>query len=109
VSIPFMFYLHGQPHDCCRFTRFGIDYLAQSAGFEVLESVASGGLCHFLCNFPSVLMSSLRAWLRLPTLIWPTTQFWLWLARQLDHQLDQDRLFAMSHILVLCKSVSIEA
>lgn len=101
ISIPFMFYLHGLPHDYYRFTRYGATYLARRAGFEVVGITANGGLFHFLFNVPSMLLSTLWAILRLKWLIPLTTSFWLSLARLLDNWLDRERLFAMNYILVL--------
>jgi SAM-dependent methyltransferase len=103
MSVPFIHYLHGQPHDYYRFTRYGVAYLARHAGFEVVEIITNGGLFHFLFNAPSIILSTLWATLKLYRLIRPTTYFWLALARMFDSWFDQDGLFAMNHILVLRK------
>ncbi len=103
ISVPFVFYLHGQPHDYYRFTRYGCIYLAQRAGFEIVEIIANGGLFCFLLNVPSMFLSTLWGALRLKWLIHPTTHIWLALARRLDGWFDREGLFAMNHILVLQK------
>ena len=37
LTTPFMWGEHEQPHDYFRFTRYGLRYLAEKAGFEVIE------------------------------------------------------------------------
>ena len=101
ISIPFIFYLHGLPHDYYRFTEHGATYLARRAGFEIVEIKANGGLFHFLFNVPSMFLSTLWVTLRLKWLIPPTTSFWLSLARLLDNWLDREGSFAMNYLLVL--------
>jgi SAM-dependent methyltransferase len=103
VAVPFVFYLHGQPHDYYRFSRYGLAYLAQQAGFEVIETVANGGIVHLLLNIPSVLLSTLLEALGLRRWIPAVTRFWLALARRLA-RLDRSHLFTMNYIVVLHKA-----
>lgn len=103
VSVPFVFYLHGQPHDYYRFSKYGVAYLAERAGFQVAETVSNGGAFHLLLNIPSVIMSALLATIGLKRLIPLVTRFWLALARMLSHRFERDTLFAMNYIAVLRK------
>jgi SAM-dependent methyltransferase len=103
VSVPFVFYLHGQPHDYYRFSRYGLRYLAERAGFTVEEIVVDGGIIHLILNVPSVVMSSLLAAVGLGRLVPVVTRFWVMLARTLGGKLERDGLFAMNHIAVLRK------
>ncbi|MEM6854169.1 MAG: class I SAM-dependent methyltransferase [Planctomycetota bacterium] len=43
VSVPMFWHLHDQPRDFYRYTRFGLEYLLEQAGFEIdrLESVGT--------------------------------------------------------------------
>lgn len=59
LSVPFLYYLHGQPHDYFRFTHYGVRKLAQDAGFEVVELSVAGGLAHALLQAVSMLTTSL--------------------------------------------------
>jgi SAM-dependent methyltransferase len=103
VLVPFVFYLHGQPHDYYRFTGYGLRYLAERAGFEVLEIRQSGSLVDLVLNVPSVLLSVAWAQLGLPALIAPTTRAWTFLARRAAG-LDRGGLFTMNVIGVLRKA-----
>jgi SAM-dependent methyltransferase len=44
LSVPFMYYLHGWPHDYFRFTRFGLAHLAEQAGLQVVHQSNGGGI-----------------------------------------------------------------
>jgi SAM-dependent methyltransferase len=105
VAVPFVFYLHGQPHDYYRFSRYGLAYLAEQAGFEVIETVANGGIVDLLLNIPSVLLSTMLAAAGLARWIPAVTRFWLALARRLA-RLDRSHLFTMNYIVVLSKATS---
>jgi SAM-dependent methyltransferase len=43
ISLPFAWQLHEEPHDFYRFSKYGIRYLMEVKGFEVLEINANGG------------------------------------------------------------------
>jgi SAM-dependent methyltransferase len=103
LSIPFMFYLHGQPQDYWRFTRYGGIYLAEKVGFQVEEIVANGGLFHLILNAPSILLSCFWAALRLNWMIPITTRIFLAIAQFLDGLFKTKDLFALNHILILRK------
>lgn len=103
VSVPFTFYLHGQPDDYYRFTRYGLAHLAVQADFEVVEMRANGGLIHLLLNVPSIAVSALLATFRLGLLIPPATRLGLALARTLGGWLEPKDLFAMEYVAVLRK------
>ena len=103
LSVPFTFYLHGQPHDYWRFTRYGGIYLAEKAGFEVEEIVTNGGLFHLILNTPSILLSCFWAALQLNGLIPITTRILLTVAQFLERLFNTQNLFAMNHIFILRK------
>lgn len=42
-SIPFIWHLHEEPRDFFRYSKYGISYLFQKAGFEVVEMVPLAG------------------------------------------------------------------
>jgi SAM-dependent methyltransferase len=103
VSLPFVYNLHDEPHDYYRFTRYGIQYLATRAGFDVEMTVVNGGLFHLFLNLPSIALATLWRTLGVCSFIRPTTRFWLALARKLDRVNRLNELFASNHIVALRK------
>lgn len=49
LTVPMLWPLHYEPHDYYRYTRHGIRYLLETAGFELMETNPIGGLFSFLC------------------------------------------------------------
>jgi SAM-dependent methyltransferase len=101
IAVPFLFYLHGQPHDYFRFTHYGIIHLANQAGWRVVEIVPCGSFFHLLLNPLSLICSIIWARLKLYYLIYPTTYCYLKLSRILNHLFKDNGLYTMSYILVL--------
>jgi len=106
ISVPFVFYLHGQPHDYYRFTRYGVAYLAERAGFNTEKLVANGGITTLLLNIPSVALSILLSTIKVGWLIPSTTNFFMSINMKLGKRLERGDLFAMNHIAVLRKPTS---
>ena len=60
-AIPFFWHLHEEPRDFYRYTRYGIQYLFEKAGFEIVELKALSG---FWITFGSELNYYLSSFLR---------------------------------------------
>jgi len=103
VSLPFMFYLHGQPHDYWRFTRYGLHFMAQEAGFEVTELISRGGIGSLILNLPSMILSSLLHLVRADLLIPYVTRCLRFVAELVDKAVDRDGLFASDIVVVARK------
>lgn len=69
LSVPFLYYLHGAPHDYFRFTAYGVVALARRAGFEVVELRTSGGYAHSLAQALSMLWCAAFWTAKLPSLV----------------------------------------
>ncbi len=70
LTTPHLSHVHEAPHDFFRYTRFGLDSLAATAGLETREIEATGGIVCFLAHGLSLaLMSTLGA---VPGLAWAT-------------------------------------
>ncbi len=108
VSFPFLLHLHDEPHDYYRFTQYGIEHLATSVGFQVVEMVVNGGLAHLALNLPSVAFSTIWESLGLRGFIRPTTLVWLTLARIFDNTFHLKRMFASNYIVALRKTMRSE-
>jgi hypothetical protein len=48
LCTPFMYYLHGEPHDYHRFSLYALHLYAQENGLDIVESGRIGGLVAFL-------------------------------------------------------------
>jgi SAM-dependent methyltransferase len=48
LSVPYLSRLHEEPFDFFRYTRYGLQFLLEHAGFRVLEIVPTGSLFSFL-------------------------------------------------------------
>ncbi|UZE48100.1 class I SAM-dependent methyltransferase [Rhodopseudomonas sp. P2A-2r] len=70
LSVPFMYYLHGWPHDYFRFTRFGLTRLAEQAGFTVVRQMNGGGIVLMACQAISM---AITAYLWTPSAPWLST------------------------------------
>jgi SAM-dependent methyltransferase len=49
ITVPMTWYLHYEPHDYYRFTKYGIRYLCEKAGFDVVALERFGGFTMYLC------------------------------------------------------------
>jgi len=49
ITVPMTWYLHYEPNDFYRFTKYGIRYLCEKSGFNVMTLERFGGFTMFLC------------------------------------------------------------
>ena len=103
ISVPFVFYLHGEPHDYFRFSKYGVAHLAREAGFSIETMTMNGGIFHFLMNMPSIVLSSILFSLHCAPLIHPLTRLLCQCAHMLDRAFDPQGRFTMNIIAVLKK------
>jgi SAM-dependent methyltransferase len=103
LSVPFLFYLHGEPDDYFRFTPAGIQLLCRRAGFDVVACSSVGGYFSNLLNAPSVMTSTLLGAVGLRRTVAWLTRFWTYVACLLDRIFDPRQLFAFNTIVVLRK------
>lgn len=61
ITVPFLGYLHNEPHDFFRYTKHSLRFMSKKAGFEVLELKEVGGLFTFLGYVWSTLFVGLLA------------------------------------------------
>jgi SAM-dependent methyltransferase len=105
LSVPFVFYVHGAPHDSFRFTKYGVVQLAEKAGFTVEKLVPSGGIVQFIMNIPSVVLSTLLFAVKLHYCIKPVTILLSRVSFFLDRICDRNKLFSMNIVVVLRKQM----
>lgn len=100
LSVPFIYYLHGTPHDYFRFTRHGVTEMATKAGFEIAELGTSGGIAHMLLHAVSMVSTGLLWTPRAPGLATAPAGLLFDAARLID-KLDRGGLFAQTVNVVL--------
>lgn len=103
-SVPHFLYLHNEPYDFYRYTKYGIKELAGRAGFVVVEITPSGGILCFLHGLFATAAVGLAYGV---PLVWPlvfilnkwTGKVAIWL----DRQLDPRHLLPLHHVAVVKK------
>lgn len=59
LSVPFIYFLHGAPHDYFRFTPFAVKLLAEKNGLRVEKISSSGGIAHLFSHAASMLVAAM--------------------------------------------------
>lgn len=105
ISVPHLSRLHDLPHDYFRYTEYGLRYLLQKAGLEVISLQAKGGLLTFLAHQLSTVLLVV-AW-SLPPLKAVLLAFNKWVLTlavfYADRLLGIDRTFPQGYIVVARK------
>ena len=105
ISVPHLSRLHDLPHDYYRYTEYGLRYLLQKAGLEVVSIQAKGGLLTFLAHQVSTVLIVV-AWSLPPIkdLLLALNKWVLTLgAFYADRALGIDRTFPQGYIVVARK------
>jgi hypothetical protein len=59
MNVPFLYWLHEEPFDYYRYTRYALEYLTREAGLEVIELETLGGLSEVLADMVSKVAAKL--------------------------------------------------
>jgi len=104
MSVPHLAYLHNEPHDYFRFTRHGLRFLLERAGFSDINVAPAGGLLSFLGHIPSLIVKAcfhpiplVNRWVIHLNALYSQMVVWL------DERVDSRKLFALNHIAVAKK------
>lgn len=103
LTVPFLFYRHGDPYDYFRFTNLALIRLAERHQFELVDLKPSGGLGEIVLNPFSIVLSASLYRLGLIRVIGPINRVLTAVSRWLDRKIDKDRRYATNHIAVLRK------
>lgn len=105
VSVPHLSRLHDLPHDYFRYTEYGLRYLVEKSGLELVSIQAKGGLLMFLAHQFSTLLLAV-AW-SVPFLKGPLSLVNRWVlvlgAFYLDRLLRTASTFPQGYMLVARK------
>lgn len=104
MSVPHLMYLHNEPNDYFRYTKYGLRILLEGAGFKVLFLEPSGGLFCFLQGLIDTTIVGLtykRPFLwdvfSRVNLVMARLMYWL------DRHTDKKKIFALHYIAVAQK------
>lgn len=106
VSVPHLARLHEEPRDFYRYTKYGLQFLLEKAGFKVLEVVPRAGLFSFLGHQVSTLLIGL-SW-HIPLVKWVVFMANKWLCVKpclwLDRALEKKKMLAIGYVAVAEKT-----
>lgn len=101
-SVPHLSRLHEEPHDYYRYTKHGLKYLFEKAGFNVIKIEPTGGIICFLGHQISSFFL-LPLW-HIPILkkfaFWINKWFFVKLFCFCDSMFDKEKIFALGYICV---------
>ncbi len=104
-SVPHLSRLHEEPHDYYRYTKYGLRYLFENAGFRIISIEPTGGMFCFLGHQLSTIFL-LPVW-HIPIL--KNVAFWInkWLIVKLfymcDKLFDKGKIFALGYTCIVEK------
>jgi SAM-dependent methyltransferase len=104
ITVPFLGYLHNEPYDFWRFTKYSLARLSQDAGLEVIEIRETGGLISFLSYIFQTIFLGLTY--RIP--LFGKVAFWInyvfqKIALLLDRYIGMKKILPLDYILVVKK------
>ena len=108
LSVPHLSRLHEAPYDFYRYTKYGIRYILEEVGFEVLKIVPQGGIFSFLGHqFSSI---SVCLFWHIPVIKRVVFLVNTWLCVRpcylLDKVFDREKTFALGYTCVARKKIT---
>jgi SAM-dependent methyltransferase len=101
ITIPLFGYLHNEPHDYFRYTKYGVQALMERTGFTIIEIKAVGSFLSFLHYMFSTVLIALT--FNLPLVGRIIFELNRWLGKGivwLDRIIDRRGLFALNYVAV---------
>lgn len=105
LSAPFMYYVHGAPHDYYRYSHYGLQLLAEEAGLANIQTERIGGFLAFISYFLQIAILYLtypRSGL-IREAGWALNQAINWIVAPLDKRFGLVKLMPQSILLVAQK------
>lgn len=101
LSAPFFWHLHEEPRDFFRYSRFGLQYLIEDAGFEVVQIIALSG---FIVTFSQELCYWTNRFSRGPfKWFWRAVQFGIQRTAYVLRRWDRSEGYSWAHLAVARK------
>ncbi len=104
LTVPHISWLHNEPHDYFRFTRYGLAQLAEDNGLDVAQTSHSGGLLCLLGHVFSTFWVNLTFGVPvLQEVARVINRLWVRLILWLDKKLERGELFALNYLCLMQK------
>ena len=105
VTVPHLARLHEEPNDFYRYTKYGLQFLLESAGFEVMEITPRAGVVSLIGHQFSTVTLGLSWHIPLINRLVFALNRWLWVrpCLWLDSVLDRNGLLALRYAAVARK------
>lgn len=105
ISVPHLSRMHELPHDYYRFTRFGLKFMLENAGFKILELFPRSGLFSFLGHQISTILIGLTWHIQIINKIIFFLNKWIIVkgCLLLDNYTDKNNYFPLGHFCVAQK------
>ncbi|OFY20723.1 MAG: hypothetical protein A2W98_01260 [Bacteroidetes bacterium GWF2_33_38] len=105
LSTPFFFYLHEEPHDFFRFSKYGLKVLFERNGFNVQEVTPTAGLISIIGILISIFLTRIFKFSKilLKFMLKINRFFQLKLLLPIDNKLDKNKRFAQGHFIIAKK------
>ncbi len=107
LSTPFFFYMHEEPNDFFRFSRYGLEILFERNGFSVLEIIPIAGVVSIIGILISIFITRTFKFSKilLKTILKINRLFQLKILLPIDNKFDKNKRFAQGHFIIAKKRV----
>lgn len=106
LTVPHIGYLHNEPHDYYRYTKYGLEVLLKDAGFEIIEVEPNGGIVSFIQHMPATFLVGMVYGVPfLQDLVHEINRLTSYATIWFDDRFDRRRLFAVHYAAVARKPV----
>jgi SAM-dependent methyltransferase len=104
LTVPHISWLHNEPHDYYRYTKHGLRFLLNQAGFEEVKMKPAGGLLSLLGHIPATVLMNLTYGVPvLHPLVRVLNRFWVSVVSALDESVEKKKIFALNYVCVFRK------
>ena len=99
LTVPHLSWLHNEPHDYYRYTRHGLSFLAEQAGFPPGTIQPAGGLLSLLGHIPSTLAINLTFGTNsLHKAAMMFNRLWVRIIAAVDHVVEKKKIYALNYV-----------
>lgn len=100
-TVPHLGYLHNEPHDYYRYTKHGLKFMLEKAGFDVEDIIPAGGLISFLGHIISTIVMNFTAGIPgISRLVFMVNKFFVMAVTFIDNLFEKKKLYALNYIAV---------